>query len=96
MSRRSIAPFAVSLVTLSLSLFGVAWAATGELPLTGGLSSAGAPRMAAAASTGPLIANDHDGRAVLTADRLAPGQTRSGEVTITNVGGDAGTFSLAA
>jgi hypothetical protein len=33
---------------------------------------------------------------VLTADRLAPGQTRSGEVTITNIGGDTGTFSLAA
>ncbi len=95
MVRRHLLPFSVSLITLTLSLLGVAWAATGDLPLTGALSSADAPRMAAA-TTGPLLANDHEGRAVLTAARLAPGQTQSGEVTITNVGGDAGVFSLAA
>ena len=95
MARPRLLTLSVSLITLALSLLGVAWAARGELPLTTALSSADAPRIAAAA-TGPLIANDHEGHPVLTAAGLAPGETRTGDVTITNAGTGAGTFELAA
>src|SRR5918911_1342400 len=49
-----------------------------------------------AAATGPLVANDHDGVAILTAPAMAPGATATGEVTISNAGDAAGAFSLAA
>ena len=39
-----------------------------------------------AQATGPLVANDLEGSAVLRADALAPGETTTGEVTIRNAG----------
>jgi hypothetical protein len=96
MPRRNLLVFTASLLVLVLALAGAGWAATGRLPLTGALSTADAPRMAAAAATGPVLANEHEGRAVLTAAGLAPGRTQTGEVTITNSGGPADAFSLIA
>ena len=47
-----------------------------------------------AQATGPLVANDLEGSAVLHADALAPGETTTGEVTIRNAGDAAGAFTL--
>jgi spore coat-associated protein N len=46
------------------------------------------PRLALARATAPLLhSNSRDGRAILTATGLRPGERRSGEVTIRNEGG---------
>jgi hypothetical protein len=71
-----------------------AWAATGDVPLA--RSERTPARVVAAAATGPLVVNDHDGVAVLTAPAMAPGATAAGDVTISNAGDAAGQFSLAA
>ena len=47
-----------------------------------------------AQATGPIVANDLEGSAVLHADALAPGETTSGEVTIRNAGDAPGAFTL--
>ena len=53
------------------------------------------PRLAVARTTAPLAhSNSRDGRAILVADDLRPGDHRSGEVTIRNEGG-AGGIALA-
>jgi hypothetical protein len=93
---RLLVPLAVSLVTLTLALLGAAWAATGKLPLLAASRAGDAPRIAAADATGPLIANDREGTAVLAAGALAPGETTAGEVTIRNAGAAAGIFTLTA
>jgi pyruvate dehydrogenase E2 component (dihydrolipoamide acetyltransferase) len=78
--------------TATLALVGAAWAATGRLPLTGG--GARAPLAISAQATGPLVANDRDGQAILTADALRPGAPTTGEVTISNAGDAPGAFTL--
>jgi hypothetical protein len=78
--------------TATLALVGAAWAATGRLPLTG--DEARAPLAISAQATGPLVANDRDGQAILTADALRPGVPATGEVTISNAGDAPGAFTL--
>lgn len=53
----------------------------------------GAARAAIGDATGPLVATDVGG-AVLTARDLIPGDARTGEVTVTNVGDAGGAFAL--
>jgi len=72
-----------------------AWAATGDVPLAPGARTA-QPLAVAAAATGPLVADDHEGVAILTAPAMAPGATAAGQVTISNAGDAAGRFSVAA
>jgi hypothetical protein len=93
MHRRPVT-LGVSLVTFTLALLGAAWAAAGFLPGVTATSPAGAPRVTAVDATRPLIANDSEGVAVLSAGDLAPGEIRAGEVTIGNAGGSAGEFTL--
>src|SRR3954452_6606958 len=81
--------------TATFALMTAAWAATGDVPLAPGARTA-EPLAVAAAATGPLVANDHDGIAVLTAPAMAPGATAAGQVTISNAGDAAGRLSAAA
>src|SRR4051812_27668361 len=83
------------LATATFALMTAAWAATGDVPLAPGARTA-EPLAVAAAATGPLVADDHDGIAVLTAPAMAPGATAAGQVTISNAGDAAGRFSVAA
>src|SRR5690349_2377061 len=85
---------APSVATATLALMTAAWAATGDVPPVPGARTA-EPLAVAAAATGPLVANDHDGVAILNTPALAPGATAAGEVTISNAGDAAGRFSLA-
>ena len=91
---RRLATLAPSVATATLALMTAAWAATADGPLAVGERTE--PLAVAAAATGPLVANDHDGVAILTAPAMAPGATATGEVTISNAGDAAGAFSLAA
>ncbi|MEA2268026.1 MAG: hypothetical protein QOC64_636, partial [Solirubrobacteraceae bacterium] len=91
--RRRPGQLLVSALTATLALVTVGWAATGQLPL---VSERAAPSAVTAQATGPLVANDHEGRAVLTAEGMAPGAVRTGEVTIGNAGDGAGAFTLSA
>jgi hypothetical protein len=70
------------LVAVGLML--VAWA-TGD---------GGAARAAVGDATGPLVATDLGGGAVLMTHDLVPGEVRSGEVTVTNAGDVGGAFAL--
>jgi hypothetical protein len=56
----------------------------------------GAARAAVGQPTGPLIATDRPDAAVLVAQGMKPGESRAGEVTVTNVGDTAGAFALGA
>jgi hypothetical protein len=56
----------------------------------------GGARAALGQATGPLVATAPGDAAVLVAQGLAPGVTRTGEVTVTNVGDSAGAFALSA
>jgi hypothetical protein len=56
----------------------------------------GGARAALGQATGPLVTTAPGDTAVLVAQGLAPGVTRTGEVTITNVGDSAGAFALSA
>ncbi|HEX2105485.1 MAG TPA: hypothetical protein VHF51_17660, partial [Solirubrobacteraceae bacterium] len=89
---RRVTSIAGSTATASLALLGAAWAATGELPLTG--REARAPLAVSAQATGPLIANDRDGQAILTSGALRPGVPTTGELTIANAGDAPGVFTL--
>jgi hypothetical protein len=91
---RRVLPIAASASTASLALLGAAWAATGALPLVGDADPARAPLAITAQATGPLIANDRDGQAILTAPAMRPGVPAVGEVTVSNAGNAAGLFTL--
>jgi hypothetical protein len=92
--RRRLSTLAGPLATATLALGTAAWAATGDVPLAAG------DRVRALAvtaqATGPLVANDRDGSAILSAAALAPGQVQTGEVTISNAGDTPGAFALSA
>jgi hypothetical protein len=90
--RRRHVPIAGSTATATLALLGAAWAATGRVSPAG--IDARAPLAVSARATGPLVANDRDGHAVLTADALRPGVPATGEVTIANAGDVPGAFML--
>lgn len=51
-------------------------------------------RAALGHATGPLVADSLNGGAVLTADAMAPGDTRAAEITVSNAGDEAGAMSL--
>jgi hypothetical protein len=91
---RRLTTLAGPLATATLALGTAAWAATGDVPLASGDQ----PRALAvsAQATGPLVSNDRDGSAILSAPALAPGQVETGEVTVGNAGDAAGTFTLSA
>src|SRR5690349_1428967 len=91
---RRVVTLAPSVATATLALMTAAWAATGDVPLA--RDERAQALAVAAAATGPLVASDHDGVAILTAPAMAPGATSTGEVTVSNEGDAAGTFSLAA
>jgi len=90
--RHRVIPIAASTATATLALLGATWAATGRLPLVG--SETRAPLAISARATGPLVANDRDGQAILIADSLRPGVPATGEVTIGNAGDAPGAFTL--
>jgi spore coat-associated protein N len=54
----------------------------------------GAARAAVGDATGPLVGSDRPDAALLVAQGMAPGESRSGVVTITNAGDAAGAFVL--
>ncbi len=56
----------------------------------------GAARAAVGHATGPLLGSTRPGAAILTAQGLAPGRARVGEITVSNVGDESGEFSVAA
>jgi hypothetical protein len=56
----------------------------------------GGARAAIGQATGPLVATDPGDAAVLVAHDLEPGDTRAGEVTVTNAGDASGAFNLSA
>jgi len=84
---------AVASCTFVLGLLTAGYAATGRFPLDG---SGGAARASVSSVTGPLVANELEGSAVLEANRLGPGDGRVGEVTIANAGDAGGLFVLSA
>jgi spore coat-associated protein N len=92
MTRARLASLAVPVTTASLALVTAAWAATGDLPLLP--ADRVQPLAVTAQATGPLVANDLDGSAVFSSEALAPGETKTGEVTIRNAGDSAGAFTL--
>jgi hypothetical protein len=73
-------------VVVALGLVAAAWL----------VGDGGSARAALGSATGPLVATDPGGAALLVASGLAPGGSRSGEVTVTNVGDAAGAFVLSA
>jgi hypothetical protein len=86
------ATIAAPLATATLALGTAAWAADGKLPF---VPSDPVKALAVTArATGPIVANDLEGSAILHADALAPGETTSGEVTIRNAGDAPGAFTL--
>jgi hypothetical protein len=90
----SVRPAAIAapLATATLALGTAAWAADGKLPF---VPADPVKALAATAqATGPVVANDLEGGAVLHSDALAPGETTSGEVTIRNAGDAPGAFTL--
>jgi hypothetical protein len=76
------------------SRIAVAVAALGLFAGTWLVGDHGAARAAVGQSTGPLVANDRADGAVLVAQGMGPGESRSGEVTVTNAGDAAGAFAL--
>ena len=92
MPRARLATLAVPVTTATLALVTAGWAATGNLPL---VPDDHLRALAVTAqATGPLVANDLDGSAVFSSGALAPGETKTGEVTISNAGDSAGAFTL--
>src|SRR3954467_11047714 len=91
---RRLLKLAPSAATATFALMTAAWAATADVPLAPGARTA-QPLAVAAAATGPLVADDHDGIAILTAPAMAPGATAAGQGTISNAGDAAGRFSVA-
>lgn len=90
--RARVTTVAIPIATATLALGTAAWAANGRLPL---LPESDVRALAVTAqATGPLVANDQAGSAILRAEALAPGDTTTGEVTIRNAGDAAGAFSL--
>ncbi|MEA2358584.1 MAG: hypothetical protein QOI62_1844 [Solirubrobacteraceae bacterium] len=69
-------------------------AAVGLLAASWFGGSDGSARAAVGSATGPMIGDSAGDGAVLTASGLAPGQSRSGEVTVSNVGDEGGEFTL--
>lgn len=90
--RRRVVHLVASAATAGLALLGAAWAATGDLPLGG--TKPPAPLAISVQATGPLVANDRAGQAILTAEALRPGVPATGEVTIGNAGDAPGAFTL--
>jgi hypothetical protein len=88
---RRLAQVSVSCLTATLALCAAAWAVTGRLPLVAGPAT---PVAITAQATGPLVVNDHEGGAILTAGTMAPGAVAGGEVTIGNGGDARGAFTL--
>ena len=86
------ATIAAPLATATLALGTAAWAADGKLPFVP--ADHVSALAVTAQATGPIVANDLEGSAVLHADALAPGETTSGEVTIRNAGDAPGAFTL--
>jgi spore coat-associated protein N len=76
-----------SRLAVALAALGVAFAAC-----LGG--DHGAARAAVGDPTGPLIGSPLAGAAILRTADLAPGRSRSGEITVTNIGDQSGDFSL--
>ena len=89
--RSRILHLAPPLATATLALATAGWAATGDMPF---LPAERTALAVTAQATGPLVANDREGGAILRAAALAPGQKTSGEVTIRNAGDAAGAFTL--
>jgi hypothetical protein len=77
------------------SRLAVALAAVGLLVAVCVGGDHGAARAAVGQATGPLIGSSLAGAAILEANGLAPGNGRSGEITVTNVGDVTGAFALA-
>jgi hypothetical protein len=75
----------IATVLVGLGLVAAAWLA----------GDGGSARAALGQATGPLVATA-PGAAILVAEGLAPGDARTGEVTVTNVGDAAGAFVLSA
>src|SRR3954453_7349362 len=92
---RRLMKLAPSAAPATFALMTAGGAAPGPAPPPPGARTA-QPLAVAAAATGPLVANDHDGIAVLAASAIAPGATAAGQVTISNAGDAAGRFSVAA
>jgi hypothetical protein len=74
----------IAVVLVALGVAAAAWLAG---------DGAGA-RAAVGQATGPLVATAPGDAAVLVAENLAPGDTRSGDVTVTNAGDASGGFAL--
>ncbi len=92
LSFRTLRMTALALI-LCLAGLTVAYAATGNFPLTPAHKSAA--RAFSARAAGLLaITNSLDGQALLTATAMAPGESRVGQVTITNSGNIPGDFTL--
>jgi hypothetical protein len=92
--RHRLTTLAGPLATATLALGTAAWAAAADVPL----AASNRPRALAvsAQAIGPLVANDADGSAILSAGALTPGRVETGEVTIANLGDMAGVFALSA
>jgi spore coat-associated protein N len=76
-----------SRLAIALAALGIAFAAC-----LGG--DHGAARAAVGNATGPLIGSPLAGAAILAASGMAPGEVRSGDIDITNIGDVSGTFAL--
>jgi hypothetical protein len=76
-----------SRLAIALAALGIAFAAC-----LGG--DHGSARAAVGNATGPLIGSPLAGAAILAANGMAPGDVRTGDVDITNIGDVSGTFAL--
>jgi hypothetical protein len=59
-------------------------------------SEHGSARAAVGQATGPLIGSPLTGAAILTANGMAPGDVRTGYISVTNIGDISGSFALGA
>ena len=57
-------------------------------------SDHGSARAAVGQATGPLIGSPLAGAAILAADGMAPGDVRTGYISVTNIGDISGSFAL--
>jgi hypothetical protein len=80
----------------ALSRIAVVAVAVGLFAVAALIGDHGAARAAVGQPTGPLVATDRPNAAVLVAAGMKPGESRQGEVTVTNVGDMAGAFALGA
>jgi hypothetical protein len=78
-----------SRLAIALAALGIAFAAC-----FGG--DHGSARAAVGNATGPLIGSPLAGAAILTANGMAPGDVRTGDIDVTNIGDTSGTFALGA